>query len=105
MVSVAYVWSWDTRCGTGIDATIRCSPQPGIEGPRQHPAESCAAGLPANPLARVVRLGADVTGPAFGTLDDSTLFASAAVDHGTVVWLNGFELDVVVRRDGIVNAV
>lgn len=47
-------------------------------------------------LTREVDLAGDLWGPMFEPLKDPTFFAQVRVDHGTVVWPNGVDLDPVV---------
>jgi hypothetical protein len=47
-------------------------------------------------LVREVDLAGDLWGPMFEPLQDPTFFAHVRVDHGTVVWPNGLDLDPVV---------
>jgi len=47
-------------------------------------------------LTRDVDLAGDLWGPMFEPLKDPAFFAQVSVDHGTVVWPNGVDLDPVV---------
>ena len=47
-------------------------------------------------LVRDVDLGDDLWGPVFEPLKDPQFFALVAVEHGTVVWPNGVDLDPLV---------
>lgn len=47
-------------------------------------------------VTRDVDLADALWGPACEPLNDPAYFALAAVDHGTVVWPNGFDLDPLV---------
>lgn len=47
-------------------------------------------------LVRVIDLADDLWGPMFEPLKDPSFFARVQVDHGTVVWPNGLDLDPVV---------
>ena len=43
-----------------------------------------------------VDLAGDLWGPMFEPLKDPGYFATVAIDHGTVVWPNGLDLDPLV---------
>lgn len=45
---------------------------------------------------REVDLADELWGPMFEPLRDPTFFAQVTVDHGTVVWPNGVDLDPLV---------
>lgn len=45
---------------------------------------------------REVDLADELWGPMFEPLTDPAFFAQVAVDHGTVVWPNGLDLDPLV---------
>jgi hypothetical protein len=45
---------------------------------------------------RDVDLGEDMWGAMFEPLRDPTVFAQASIDHGTVGWPNGLDLDPLV---------
>jgi len=47
-------------------------------------------------LVRDVDLAADLWGTVFEPLKDPAYFARVIVDHGTVVWPNGLDLDPLV---------
>ena len=47
-------------------------------------------------LTRDVDLADDLWGPVFEPLKDPAFFARAFVDHGTVSWPNGVDLDPLV---------
>lgn len=47
-------------------------------------------------LVREVDLSNELWGPMFEPLKDPSVFAKVRVDHGTVVWPNGMDLDPVV---------
>jgi len=47
-------------------------------------------------LERVVDLARDLWGPMFEPLKDPEYFAKVIVDHGTVAWPNGLDLDPLV---------
>ncbi|HEX9682278.1 MAG TPA: DUF2442 domain-containing protein [Acidimicrobiales bacterium] len=47
-------------------------------------------------LVRHVDLGDDLWGEMFEPLKDPDYFARVVVDHGTVVWPNGLDLDPLV---------
>ena len=47
-------------------------------------------------VERTVDLAGDLWGPKFEPLKDPGYFAKAAVDHGTVMWPNGLDLDTLV---------
>lgn len=47
-------------------------------------------------LVRDVDLADDLWGTMFEPLKDPTYFAQVTVDHGTVVWPNGLDLDPLV---------
>lgn len=47
-------------------------------------------------LVRDVDLAADLWGTVFEPLKDPAYFARVVVDHGTVVWPNGLDLDPLV---------
>ncbi len=47
-------------------------------------------------VTRDVDLSDDLWGPVFEPLKDPAFFAEAFVDHGTVGWPNGVDLDPVV---------
>jgi hypothetical protein len=47
-------------------------------------------------VVREINLAGDLWGPMFEPLKDPMYFAQVRVDHGTVVWPNGLDLDPVV---------
>lgn len=47
-------------------------------------------------LTREVDLADELWGPMFESLRDPAFFAKVTVDHGTVVWPNGVDLDPLV---------
>ena len=47
-------------------------------------------------FVRDVDLADELWGPMFEPLTDPAFFAQVAVDHGTVVWPNGLDLDPLV---------
>lgn len=47
-------------------------------------------------VLREVNLADELWGPMFEPLTDPVFFAQVAVEHGTVVWPNGLDLDPVV---------
>jgi hypothetical protein len=47
-------------------------------------------------LVRDIDLGDELWGPMFEPLRDPAFFAQAFVDHGTVTWPNGVDLDPLV---------
>ncbi len=47
-------------------------------------------------LIRDVDLADELWGRVFEPLRDPSVFAQASVDHGTVVWPNGLDLDSIV---------
>ena len=47
-------------------------------------------------VVRDVDLAGELWGPMFEPLTDPVFFAQVAVDHGTVVWPNGLDLDPLV---------
>jgi hypothetical protein len=47
-------------------------------------------------IVREVDLTEDLWGPVFEALKDPEFFARVTVDHGTVVWPNGVDLDPLV---------
>ena len=47
-------------------------------------------------LTREVDLADELWGPMFDPLRDPAFFAKVTVDHGTVVWPNGVDLDPLV---------
>ena len=47
-------------------------------------------------VMRDLDLADDLWGPMFEALRDPAFFARAAVEHGTVVWPNGVDLDPLV---------
>jgi len=47
-------------------------------------------------VCREVDLSTDLSGPMAEPLRDPDYFAQAAVEHGTVVWPNGLDLDPLV---------
>src|SRR5690348_11770842 len=47
-------------------------------------------------LVRDVDLSDDLWGPMFEPLKDPSFFAKVAVEHGSVVWPNGVDLDPLV---------
>jgi hypothetical protein len=47
-------------------------------------------------VTRDVDLADDLWGPMFEPLRDPAFFARVSIDHGTVVWPNGMDLDPLV---------
>jgi hypothetical protein len=47
-------------------------------------------------VERTVDLAGDLWGPMFEPLKDPGYFARVAIDHGTVTWPNGLDLDPLV---------
>jgi hypothetical protein len=47
-------------------------------------------------VERTVDLARDLWGPMFEPLKDPGYFAKVTVDHGTVIWPNGLDLDPLV---------
>jgi hypothetical protein len=47
-------------------------------------------------LVREVNLADELWGPMFEPLRDPTFFARVTIDHGTVAWPNGLDLDPLV---------
>jgi hypothetical protein len=47
-------------------------------------------------VSREIDLSADLSGPMAEPLRNPDYFAQAAVEHGTVVWPNGLDLDPLV---------
>jgi hypothetical protein len=47
-------------------------------------------------VERTVDLAGDLWGPMFEPLKDPGYFAQVAIDHGTVIWPNGLDLDPLV---------
>jgi hypothetical protein len=47
---------------------------------------------------REVDLADDLWGPMFEPLKDPAFFAQVSLDHGTVVWPNGLDLDPLVLQ-------
>jgi hypothetical protein len=47
-------------------------------------------------LMREVDLADELWGPVFASLRDPAFFAQVVVEHGTVVWPNGVDLDPLV---------
>ncbi len=47
-------------------------------------------------VERTVDLAGDLWGPMFERLKDPGYFAKVAIDHGTVIWPNGLDLDPLV---------
>lgn len=47
-------------------------------------------------VVRNVDLAEELWGPMFEPLTDPAFFAQVAVDHGTVCWPNGLDLDALV---------
>jgi hypothetical protein len=52
-------------------------------------------------VERVVDLAGDLWGPMFEPLKDPDYFAKVVVDHGTVAWPNGLDLDPLVLHGDI----
>jgi uncharacterized protein DUF2442 len=52
-------------------------------------------------LSREIDLSEDLWGPVFEPLKDPAFFAQAFVDHGTVAWPNGVDLDPLVLHGDV----
>jgi hypothetical protein len=58
----------------------------------------------ADGVQRDVDLADELWGPVFEPLRDPDFFAQVTVDHGTVVWPNGVDLDPVVLHGDALSA-